>query len=181
MRKLIFICLIFLLGCQSGNHEKENLKVSELTFKRELIQLLLKYPDARLNNENDIGKIGFHVEADMNTIWFGEYKFDKVVGKIEVYNRLSGNIEYLDSIYAGRSVGPITSYNSDGTLSYTITDIKQIDTIVSDEYYKNYKASVQGFLKFYGKDGNITEEGMVYYSESIELDCVKGNDYKIYK
>ena len=147
-------------------------------FKEALVTLLIEYPEARLNNENDIGKIGFCVEASLGGIIVGNYMGNQIIGKLEVFDRKTGNIQYSDSIVNGTSVGPIIAYHDNGKLAYTINRVEKVDTIINSEYYKNYKPELKGYLMFYDDMGEVTEEGTIYYDESIELDFFKGKDWK---
>jgi hypothetical protein len=147
-------------------------------FEEALVALLIEYPEARLNNENDLGKIGFCVEASPAGITVGNYMGNQVIGKFEVLNRKTGKIQYSDSIVNGISAGPIKAFHNNGKLAYSIHQIEKVDTIINSGYYKDYKPELKGYLKIYNETGEIVEEGTAYYDESIELDFFKGNDWK---
>jgi subtilase family serine protease len=178
MKKLlqIFVISILTIGCQTDNQSKKQDEKPD--FKTALIELLKEYPEARLNNENDVGKLGFCVEAHPGGIITANYTYDKINGRLEVYNRTTGEIQYIDSIVNGKSVGPIKAYNENGNLAYTIKNIAPSDTIINSEFYKNYRPSNRGYLIIFDDQGQIIEEGTAYYDESIEVDFVKGKDWK---
>lgn len=175
----IFVISFLTIGCQSDNQSKKQDEKPD--FKTALIELLKEYPEARLNNENDVGKLGFCVEAHPGGIITANYTYDKINGLLEVYNRTTGEIQYIDSIVNGKSVGPIKAYNENGNLAYTIKNIAPSDTIINSEYYKNYRPKYKGYLKIYGDKEKVIEEGTAFYDESIEVDFVKGKNWKTIK
>jgi hypothetical protein len=179
MKKIaIFVVLGALLtSCQIG--QKKDVK-SEVKpdFKEALVALLIEYPQARLNNENDMGKIGFCAESSPNGIIVGNYMGNQIIGKFEVFNRKNGAISYSDSIVNGISVGPIKAFHNNGNLAYSIRQIEKVDTIINSDYYKDYNPELRGYLKIYNEKGVIIEEGTAYYDESIELDFFKGKNWR---
>jgi hypothetical protein len=178
MNKSITITFLVLImfSCQTDKMKIiENEKKPE--FKEALIELLIKYPEARLNNENDVGKIGFGVEADPGGILIANYTYGKIDGVYEVYNRKTGKIQYIDSTIIGKSIGPILAFGENGQLVYTIYEMENTDTIINNDRYTNYRPTTKGYLTIYDSENNIIEEGTAFYDESIEIDFAKGNDW----
>jgi hypothetical protein len=138
MKRLLQILSITILTLSCQTESQLDKEVKKPDFKTALIKLLKEYPDQRLNNENDAGKLGFCVEAHPGGIITANYTYDKINGRLEVYNRTTGEIQYIDSLVNGESVGPIWAYNDNGSLAYTITNIAEPDTVINNEYYKNY-------------------------------------------